>query len=96
MEGKGGKEVILAGVQAGEPHSGDGYEPSSLRKHLDVAKRFEKRHVLARGRKDLGRGTGEECRQREPPARVPEIAGHEARAALRAEPQRAFRHGCKP
>jgi len=47
MEGEAGDEVIFARVQTGESDAGDGDEAGFLGKHLDVAERFEQRHVLA-------------------------------------------------
>ena len=95
MEGERGHEVILARIQTGESDAGDGDETGLLGEHLDVAERFEQRDVLARRGQDPGRGAGKERLEREPAARVPEIAGDEARAAFRAVPQRRFRHSCK-
>ena len=94
MEGKARKEMVFARVQAGEADAGDGDEAGLLRKHLDVAERFEQRHVLARGRENPRRGTRTERLQREPAARVPEVAADQARAAFRAVPQGVFRHRC--
>ena len=71
MEREGGQEVIFARRETGESHAGNGDEAGFLGKHLDVAERFEQRHVVARRREDPGRGTGEECLEREAATRVP-------------------------
>jgi len=86
-------KLIFARIQTGEPDAGDGDEAGFLGEHLDVAERLEQRHVLARRCEDPGRGTGKEGLERKPAARVPEVAGDEARAAFWAGPQRMFGHG---
>src|SRR5262249_32464527 len=78
MECETGEEMVLARIETGETDARDGNEAGLLREHLDVAERFEQRHVLARGREDPRRGTREEGLQRRPAARVPQVTADEA------------------
>jgi hypothetical protein len=55
---------------------------------------LQQRDVLACGREDFRRRTGEQRLQREPAARVLQVASHQSRAAFRAMPQWPFRHSC--
>ena len=80
LEGKGGHQVVLARIEAGEADAGDGDEAGFLRKDLDVAERFEQPHVLSRRCEDAGRGTNErassenrphECHRFRPTRRAP-------------------------
>jgi hypothetical protein len=88
--------MILAWVQAGETDAGDCDEASFLREHLDVAERFEQRHVLARNHEDPRCRTGEERLEGESAARVPEVSGDQSCPAFRAVPEQIFRHHGKP
>src|SRR5262245_39986928 len=86
MEGETSEEVVLARRETGEANTRDGDKAGLLREHLDVAERFEQRHVVARGGEDPRRGSGEEGLQRVPAARVPQVTADEACAAFRAVP----------